>query len=294
MLLSDYISQVQELVHDSSAIDFTPAELTSFVNNARTRVALDFHCVRTFFTGIATITNQETYPMTGGVGGAIVTSPGLYPAPPTVTFGPPGGGGTTATGVPVMAGTAPNLTVTGIAMTSWGSGYTSVPPVTFSPAGATATAVAMTNVIDFLSVSFLYGTMRTMLQWKVFTYFQAIFRSNTLLTGQPAAWSNYTEANLWYIYPVPDQAYALEIDAVVLPNPLVLSTDNDLQIIQPMADCVQYYASWLALLKLQNFEQAEYMSKKYEARFGQIQRTRQTRRMANVYQTVWRRLQRGW
>ncbi len=51
---------------------------------------------------------------------------------PTVTFGPPGGGGTTATGTAVMAGTAPNLSVASISMTNWGSGYTTPPTVKFS------------------------------------------------------------------------------------------------------------------------------------------------------------------
>jgi hypothetical protein len=86
----------------------------------------------------------------------------------------------------------------------------------------------------------------------------------------------------------------LEIDAVVLPGLLVLPTDSDLQIIMPMADCVQFYAAHLALIKLQNFGQADYFNKKYEERYQQIQRTRQTRRMQNAYQTMWRRMQRGW
>ncbi len=46
---------------------------------------------------------------------------------PTVTFGPPRGGGTTATGTPVMTRTAPTMVVDSIAMTNWGSGYTSTP-----------------------------------------------------------------------------------------------------------------------------------------------------------------------
>ena len=46
MLLSDYTTQVQFLVHDQTNADFTQAELTNAINNARTAVALDFHCVR--------------------------------------------------------------------------------------------------------------------------------------------------------------------------------------------------------------------------------------------------------
>jgi hypothetical protein len=295
MLLSDYISQVQELIHDSSAIDFTTTELTTFINNARTRVALDFHCVRSFFTNLSSIANQETYPMSGGVGGAIVTNGGTYSSTPTITFDPPGGGGVTATGTAVMTGTAPTMVVSTIAMTNWGSGYTTTPAVTFSAGAAAATAVPLVRVMDFLSITSIFGTQRAMMKWEVFSTFQAFMRSNTTLrSGQPAVWSNYTEANTFYLYPVPDQTYTLEIDAVVLPGLLVLPTDSDLQIIMPMADCVQFYAAHLALIKLQNFGQADYFNKKYEERYQQIQRTRQTRRMQNAYQTMWRRMQRGW
>ncbi len=294
MLLSDYISQVQELIHDSSAIDFTALEITGFVNNARNRVALDFHCVRSFYQNLTTIPGQETYPITGGVGGAAVTAGGVYAVAPTVTFGPSGGGGTTATGTPVMTGEAPSLSVSSISMTNWGSGYTSLPAVTFSSGAAAATAVALINVLDILSISSIYGTQRTMMNWRVFTEFQAFMRCSVTRSGQPFVWSNYTEQNLFYLYAVPDQAYTLEMDAVIMPNPLVAVTDTDLQIINPMADCVQFYAAHLALLKSQNFEQAEYYSKKYEQRQAKIQQTRQTRRLMNAYQNMWRRAQRGY
>lgn len=294
MLLSDYILQAQELIHDTSGIDYTTAEMTAYVNAARKRVALDFHCVRSFFTGLTTVTNQETYPITGGVGGALITNPGLYAVAPTVTFGAPPAGGTTATGTPLMLGTAPNLTVGGINMTSWGSGYVSTPTVTFSSGAAAATAVALVNVIDLQSISFLFGTQRSMMLWRPFTEFQAVFRYNTTQVGPPVVWSNYTEGNLFYLFRIPDQNYPLEIDAIVLPNPLVNLTDNDLQVLDPNADAVQYYAAHLALIKLQNFEQAEYLMKKYADRVRTIQITKQTRRIPNIYQNYWRRLQRGY
>lgn len=294
MLLSDYISQVQELIHDSSAIDFTTAELTNFINNARNRVALDFHCVRQYLTNLSTVINQETYPISGGVGGAKVTAGGVYAVAPTVTFGPPPAGGVQATGVPIMSGTAPALAVSAIGMTNWGLGYTAVPAVTFSGGAAAATAVALINVLDILTITKIVGVQRTTLLWRVFTVFNAFFRANATQSGQPAVWSNYTEQNLFYLCPaLPDQNYTLEMDVVVMPTPLVSVTDTDTQILNPPADCVQFYAAHLALLKGQNFEQAEYMSKKYEKRQMQIQLTRQGARNPNVYNTNWRRLQRG-
>jgi hypothetical protein len=297
MLLSDYITQVQELVHDSSGIDYTQTEMTNFVNNARNRVALDFHCVRTLFAPLTTIVNQEIYPMYGGVGGALVTAGGTYAAAPAVTFAAPPAGGVTALGFPVMTGTAPNLTISSIAMTNWGSGYTSVPAVTISGGGGgAATAIVMLNVLDIVSISVINGIQRQTLLWAPFTKFQAFCRANTTITGQPLVWSNYTEQNRVFLYPaLPDQNYVMEIDAVIgSATPLVQLTDVDTQILNPMSDCVQFYASHLALLKMQNFEQAEYYNKKYENRQMKIQLTRQTVRNPNVYQNNWRRVQRGW
>jgi hypothetical protein len=297
MNLAGYITQVQELVHDSAGIDYTTQELTNFINNARQRVALDFHCVRQLYIDLSTIVAQEVYPITSGIAGVEVVTGGTYvpPAIPTVTFDPPPAGGIQATGIAVMNST--NTAVASVGMTNWGLGYTAIPNVVFSGGAPAATgncnAQALLQVLDILSISFIFGVQRTMLQWKPFTLFQAVFRANLNNVGQPAAWSNLTESNQFYIYPIPDQNYELEIDAITLPNFLVNPTDADLQIMYPMADCVQFYASHLALLKAQNFEQAEYMHKKYKARQMEVQLTRQSRRISNPYQTFWRRLQRG-
>lgn len=302
MLLSDYNTQVRSLVHDDAKIDFSDVQLTSYINEARNRVALDFWCVRTYFTGFTAIINQEAYPLSGGCG-AKVTAGGTYVTAPTVTFGAPSSG-VTATGTPVMSGTTPNLTVVGIAMTNWGTGYTTISPpsVTFSAGTVTATAVAvpMANVIDIYTISYLYppglqGSRRQMLLWAPFATFNAIFRYNTVNSGPPGCWSQYIDQNLFYLFPAaPDQSYPLEMDAFVLPNPLVNLTDSDTQVNLPVNELVQYQAAYKALLKMQNFDQADYYDKKYKARAAELQLTRTAPRRPNIYQNVWRRVQRGY
>ena len=297
MLLSDYIFQVQQLVHDSAGIDYQTSELTAYINEARARVAADFYCIRTYFTNLSTIVNQETYPITGGVGGAKITAGGSYVSSPTVTFSAPPVGGTTATGTAVLNSAG---AVIQIAMTNWGTGYTSVPTVTFGSGAAAATAVALLNVIDLCSISYLYppgtqGTRRMMLQWEPFTTFNAFFRPNTVNSGPPGCWTSYVPQNLFYLYPaLPDQNYVLEIDAFVYPFPLVNTSDVDAQINTPFNEVVQYQAAYKALLKAQNFDQADYYDNKYIKRAAQLAQSITPPRRQNAYQNRWRRIQRGY
>ena len=87
--LSDYTTAVQELVHDSASIDFSPAELTGFVNNARNRAALDFHCVRNLFLNCSLIAGQESYPIQSGIYGLFLVLGGSGYISPTIAISPP-------------------------------------------------------------------------------------------------------------------------------------------------------------------------------------------------------------
>lgn len=292
MTLQDYINAVQALVHDQSATDWTVAEQTTYVNSARNRVALDLHCVRRLYQGGTLIPNQEQYPITGGTVGATVTAPGtLYTSAPTVTFAAPGGTGTTATGIAVVS----SGVVTQIQMTNWGSGYTAIPAVTITGgggSGAAATALTVINAFDINSIAATNGNLRYTMDWLPFTAFQAFVRAYFTQRQAPAIWTTFDEMQLLFIGPIPDQSYPVDLDMVTMPINLVNLTDIDLQVLQPNADAVQFYAAHLALLKLQNFEHAEYMHKKYKARVNEIQMTKRTRRVTSVYQNWFRRLRR--
>jgi hypothetical protein len=295
MQLQDYQLQVQELVHDLANIDYSAAELTGYVNNARNRVALDFHCVRYLFQNSALIGGQEQYPIAGGISGVNVTTAGHYTTAPSVTFSAPPAGGVQATGVAVLNSAGG---VAQVNMTNWGSGYaaTLAAPVTVTFGAGTPTAAGVvnvhTNIFDINSISVLWGTQRYTLGWLPFSPFQAFCRANPTLQRQPAVWAMMQEINTLFIYPIPDQPYLADIDAIGLPLPLVNPTDVDTQVLLPPADCVQFYAAHLALLKLQNFEQAEYMHKKYKARMQEVQSTRQDRRIPNIYRNYQRRIAR--
>lgn len=301
MQLQDYQTQVQELVHDSAGVDFTPAELTAFINAGRDRVSLDTHCSRQFFQGGNLIPNQEQYPISGGIVGATMTAGGAnYSNATTIAIqpppmAPPGSpfSAVTATATPVIV----SGSITEIVMTNWGTGYLSVPTITFNDStgnGAAAVALAMLKVFDILSISIAWPgtTQRATLGWLPFTPFQAFCRANTLTRRYPSIWTNYDEINTFFLYPIPEQAYDADIDALVEPQPLSVPTDFDFNIRGPNSDAVQYYAAHKALLKMQNFEHAEYYHRKYKARVSEIKQTRQDRRVPNVYRNWFRRLNR--
>jgi hypothetical protein len=296
-LLSDYTLQVQELVHDTAQIDYTAAEMANFVNGARNHVALDFHNVRYLFQNASLIGGQEQYPIFGGVCGLTIVNGGSgYVTPPTITIAAPGGSGVTAAAQAVVA----NGAITQINMLNYGTGYALTTSNPTGPVvsiggpgvGAQLTAMVENNVFDIASISVLWGLQRYTMGWLPFTMFQAFCRANPQLRRQPSVWSTHTEQNIFFVYPIPDQPYVIDIDAIGLPFPLVSPTDVDAQVIPPANDCVQYYAAHLALLKLQNFEQADYYEKKYEKRAGEIIRTKQDRRITNIYRNAWRRINR--
>jgi hypothetical protein len=188
MQLSDYITQLQFLLHDQTNADFSEQELVNAINNAREVTALDFQCCRhAYLTApfgvanpgayepVSTIQQQEIYPLTGAPGSAIngnvvganVTAGGTgYSAATTVTFAAAPAGGTTALGVPVIA----NGVITSINVTRWGTGYTPViplisgaalPTVTIADAGGgtggTATAVMFNNVFNVIGITYIWG-----------------------------------------------------------------------------------------------------------------------------------------
>lgn len=301
MLLSDYTTQVQFLVHDQTNADFTQLELTNAINDARIVVAEDFQCCRqtllapptnapnpTSYSPVSVIQNQEMYPIVGtnGLAGQVVgcnvTAGGAnYTAATTVTIGAGPSGSVLATAVPVITAGV----ITGINMTTWGSGYTPAlpantpggatpPAVTIADSGggtgATATATMMNNVINVIQISYIWGNQRYTLLYRGTMLFQAYMRGLLTFNQRGMIWTINQQMGYVLIQPPPDQSYVTEWDTICLPLPLVATTDADQQIRPPYDRAVQYYAAMLCLNKLQNFEQADHYFKMYSARVPKI------------------------
>lgn len=301
MQLSDYITQLQFLLHDQTNADFSQAELINAINNAREVTALDFQCCRhAYLTApfgvanpgayepVSTIQQQEIYPLTGAPGsalngqivGANVTNGGTgYSAATTVTFAAAPSGGTTALGVPVIA----NGVITSINVTRWGTGFTPViplisgaalPTVTIADSGGgtggTATAVMFNNVFNVIGITYIWGNQRYSLRFRAFTLFQAYMRSQLAFYQRGIIWTIHPSNGVVIIQPPPDQPYQTEWDTLQTPIPLVNTTDFEVQIMPPFTDPVKFYAAHYCLNKLQNFNQAEYYLKLYSARVPKV------------------------
>lgn len=298
--LQDYLNQVRLLINDTNTANFTDATLTLFINQARTRVAQDTHCVRGFLSvtggsALNTIGSRENYNYDGSVGGITVTAGGTgYSATPTVTISGDGTGATaTAT---VISGV-----ITAINMTSWGSGYSAATVgITDSTGhGATATAQALTNILDIVNIVVLWGYMRIVFKWANFTMFQTYFRQFIGQTNVPSVFTINKGIKQVFLSQVPDQAYTMEWDIITLPDPLANVSDVDNQITAPMSDAVQFYAAFLAIASLQNYGQASfwYTGKPdqpghYDRRIIQLAATGYCRRIPNPYRTYLKRLRR--
>jgi len=63
-LLSDYLTGVRRLVHDSTGNYWLDAELIEYINQARFRVVSDTGCNR-ILQSVSTVASQETYPYSG-------------------------------------------------------------------------------------------------------------------------------------------------------------------------------------------------------------------------------------
>lgn len=256
MQLQDYISQCRNLVHDPNAADFSNATLTTFANTARTRVALDTQCVQTYLAGLNTIPQQEQYPLTGFVGGVVLTSGGSKYTNPTATV--TGGGGT---GAAVLFTTTAGV-ITAASMSNWGTGYTSAASIAVTDAtgsGAALTPVMGLNILNWLQpIDILWGSLRVNFDYLPFITFNTYARAYTAMFSRPGCFTVHLGNQTVFLYPLPDQVYPMAPNVSILPSPLVNLTDVDTQVITPWSDAVQYFMAFLCMASLQRMVEAAF------------------------------------
>jgi hypothetical protein len=292
---ADYVAQVQRNIADVQGNDFTQPQLLQMVNEARQRVAQDTHCYRQYITGLNTIGQQETYLYNGSCGGVNVSAGGAnYSANPVVTLA--GGSGTGATAAAVVQ----NGVITGINMTNWGTGYSTTSPPTVgitdaTGTGAAATPIVLYNTLDILGCDILWGSLRVCFGWLPFSGFNAFCRAYALQYDTPGVFTLYQGVQFKiYMYPIPDQVYPLALDVITLPTDLATVASPETQILAPWNDAVQFYATFLAISSLQQYEKAKFwydphpdgsIGGMYGGRIKQLPATAFSRRISNLYRT---------
>jgi hypothetical protein len=146
---------------------------------------------------------------------------------------------------------------------------------------STLPEAAMT--MDILNINLIWGNTRIPLRYLPWTQFNAELRFWQNYTGRPIAFSMYGPTS-YYIAPVPDQEYSMELDTVIMPTPLVASTDVD-QIPDPWTTPVAFYACYKAKYKEQSYGEAEIFKQEYQRQAQSVLATTYTRRMPNPYST---------
>ncbi len=284
MALNAYLLATRRLLHDSSGKYFSDSELTTDINSARSRIGLDTGSVRGLFTFYMSA-SQEVYPYQGAIANLTLVGAGsAYTAAPTISFSGGGGSGATAS-ASITSGTVSALTIT-----ANGTGYTAAPTVVFTggTAGTAATATAsILNALDVNSITVNYQNSWQMLGFTNFTQFQARARYYRATTGNPEWWtegppSGSGGGRAFYVFYIPSQSYQCDIDAIVLPDPLVDDTTAE-QLSYPATDLIPYYAAYLAKYNQQQFEESANFLRIYDELKKRGESAKYQRRIPNPY-----------
>jgi len=137
------------------------------------------------------------------------------------------------------------------------------------------------QTMDILNINLYWGNTRIPLRYLPWTQFNAELRFWQNYYGRPIAFSVYGQQS-FYLSPIPDQVYQMELDTIILPTDLVNTTDVD-AIISPWTDPVAYYACHQAKFKEQSYGEAEIFLNQYKAKAMSVINTSFTRRMPDPY-----------
>jgi hypothetical protein len=137
--------------------------------------------------------------------------------------------------------------------------------------------------MDVLNINIIWGNTRVPLRYMPWTQFNSELRFWQNYYGRPIAFSMYGPTQ-FYVGPVPDQVYVMELDTVILPSALTTSTQVD-TIPDPWTAPVAFYACYKAKYKEQSYGEAEIFKQEYQKQAQSVINTTFTRRMPNPYST---------
>lgn len=138
-----------------------------------------------------------------------------------------------------------------------------------------------TDTFDVLSITLLWGLMRVPMTRMPFTEFNLKMRAWQSFQSRPIAFSVYGGTTI-YVGPIPDQTYSVELDTVVAPDALVLTTNQDF-LAFPFVDCIAFYAAYLAKFKEQSYDEAARFEAEYARRVREAVRSSFTRLITHPF-----------
>lgn len=139
--------------------------------------------------------------------------------------------------------------------------------------------------MDIINVNLLWGSSRQPLFYLPWTDFNSRLRYWQNYIGRPIAFTLYGPTTI-YFGPSPDQTYTVEADTVIMPAPLVNTTDVD-NIPDPWTGPVMFYVAHLAKYKEQSYGEAEIFMQKYKEKMQNVLAGTFTRRQFSPYITIY-------
>ena len=268
------------MLHYAESNFYNNDQLTGYINSARERVVRDTGCLRT-----VQVSQTPCTPVAGGA------NPVIW-----------------ASGLAVTAGQYVFSNVYIYQIVTGGTLGTAVPPypsatyvyppsgtLTLSDSSVTYQYVGPCEVInyaalpsglltlDVLNINLYWGNSRIPLRYLPWTDFNAQLRYWQNNVQRPICFSIYGQSQI-YVGPVPDQAYVIDLDTVILPTTMVNLADTD-TINDPYDTVVQFYAAHLAKYYEQSFGEAEIYLQQYKQKTQSVLVSVFTRRIPTPYST---------
>ena len=281
--LSNYLTQVEYLLHDTNNNFWTVDQLTGYINEARSQLVRDTGCLRTVQNTSTPIASSNPY---------LSTNTNTTPATPWVA----------STAVTAGQYVFSNIYIyqyqtsrtSGTAAPAYPTGTNIFPPTTTFPDG-TATLLYVQNAeiipfqalpqgintVDILNINLYWGNSRIPMRYLPWSDFTSQLRYWQNYIGRPICFSVYGQQQI-YIAPVPDQSYYIELDTVILPQPLTTLSQVD-TILDPWSTAVQYYAAYKAKFYEQSYGEAEIFQQQYNKKVLNVLNSTYTRRIPNPY-----------
>jgi len=281
--LDNYLTQVEYLLHDSNNNFWTQPQLTGYINEARSQLVRDTGCLRTVQNTSTPIASSNPY---------LSTNTNTTPATPWVASTAVTAGQYVFSNIYIYqyqtSGTS------GTAAPAYPTGTNIFPPTT-TFADGTATLLYVQNAeiipfqalpngintVDILNINLYWGNSRIPMRYLPWSDFTSQLRYWQNYIGRPICFSVYGQQQI-YIAPVPDQSYYIELDTVILPQPLTTLSQVD-TILDPWSTAVQYYAAYKAKFYEQSYGEAEIYQQQYNKKVLNILNSTYTRRIPNPY-----------